>query len=145
MKASEIKQRIANKSTLYSVLAQIYYLPVESSHAVTLSYLQEFLNGGSKFYAPKRKEIRIHYSFPFRGRQTSFLLSYLQKLLADKSLKPTGFSPEIPPDIEWLKNVILHVSGEDKLGFLLQSYPGWGGDSRSDSDEEEKVIQMDEE
>ena len=124
---SELDQKVKDFEDMYSIINKIYYLPSQKSIAICSEYLRNYMAANPLIYVVLREEITI-YSFSYRGKHSMFLLKYLEDLLRDRGLPPTGFNPNVPPDIEWIKNVILHLQPEDRLNFKGRAYPGWGED-----------------
>ena len=59
-----------------------------------------------------------HY-VPYRKYDTNYLLSHLDDYLFVHNLMPTGFNTFVPPNLQWLYNVILSLEPKDPLGLLL--------------------------
>lgn len=136
---NDIEKRVRDYKDLYIAISRVYYLPTKSSTAVNLEYLRKYLEEEPKLFTIERRII-MTYEFRYRGKHAKFLLGYLERILKDKRLYPTGFDLFNTPDIEWLKTVILNLEPEDKLGLLAVSYPGWGIDEKLEIERE--VLQI---
>lgn len=125
MTISQIKQKIPSKALLYASCCEEYYLPEKNSKCVTTEWLQKLIAKTPSVYCPKQADL-IEHKFQHRGKNAEFLLEYLEKLLKTMNLPSTGLSGTNPPNLDWIKNTILHLEKEDKLGLLQPTYNGWG-------------------
>jgi len=110
-----IKEKVHDKRDLHHIITQRHYIPDLQASCLTMEYLKECLKPQPAHYCFPVNQV-IRRSYRFKGKGKTFLLSYLEKLL--KTKKPTGFLLNCPPPLQWLKDVILFIEPDDKLGLL---------------------------
>lgn len=108
MNAEEFTLKIRNKANLYDFLATTNYLPQKAQKPLVKSIYKNI-----HFISMEKDEV-VHHSYRYRKYTSSELLEILEKLLAEKKLKPTGLTIGTLPDQDWLLNAILHVDPTDK-------------------------------
>ena len=70
-------------------------------------------------FAMKKKKV-IHYHFPYRKYNALELLEILEEMLKAKQLKPTGLDISCVPDLDWMRNAILHLDPNDPHELLTK-------------------------
>ncbi len=115
--SQEVVNHARKKFQLYNVLSKLYYLPEFNSKAVTREYLIYYTVPLIPIFVMKKEEVTRHH-FPFRKHTSAELLEFLDKILSQQNLPPTGLTVLSLPDQEWLRNAILHVDPSDPYKLL---------------------------
>jgi len=107
----ELARLIPTKSVLYRIMIKNfdYFLPHETSKAITEDYLLGVLRG--KYYSLKlkeRKELQLKGDFNAGNLELITEISNLTK-------KNLGFSINSSPDREWLLDVLNTLDSNNKL------------------------------
>ena len=103
------------KFQLYGILFKSFYLPDFKSKAINRDYLIKYCLKNIPLFSIKKEEI-MHHNFRYRKLNSVELLDFLEKALASKNLKPTGFDMFNLPDQIWIKHILLHI---DKKMILI--------------------------
>lgn len=117
-----LKNKIPKLDDLYSISSKLFYLPDRTSRAISAQWLLDLNRDSSKIWCPPASCTRHHYKC--QGRGAASLLIRLEKLIKEKkgSTKSTGFTSKQIPNINWIKDSLIHLwNGKDEMGLLLDT------------------------
>ena len=120
MNIKVLREKLPTMEDLYMASSKLFYLPEITSRAVSNEWLVSLHILNTNTYCPSATTIR--YTYKWQGRGASELLIILEKEIKKivGATKTTNFSAKKIPNINWIKDTLLHLwKGADKLGFLL--------------------------
>ena len=116
----DLNSRLQDIDGNYELISRVRYLPKRTSKAISREYLNAILTN-SNVWTPEASTVRHTYHYQGSGAEALLNALNVEVKKLGKMLFLTEDTMPDMPDMQWMKDCLLLLLKEDKMGFLSRT------------------------